>query len=190
MGLHIYLRAPAHGCSSATTLTMKWLEFGGQEFSKRPDMICQSSGHSRCSVVPLGLDQSRGMWCLIRQRHTQTHVRPCAVIEGLKEDHAPPHLDAILTEVSTFADKRRQSMTQGEVETFKQTRADREPEFLQAFGPAAYPVDELLETALLLVLDHLAVDQRRVGLLDRLLGASRLARAWKGLQGMGDFDQR
>jgi hypothetical protein len=49
------------GCSSATTLIMKRLEFGGQEFSKRPDMIGQSSGHSRCSVVPLGLDQSRGM---------------------------------------------------------------------------------------------------------------------------------
>jgi hypothetical protein len=48
-------------CSSATTLIMKRLEFGGQEFSKRPDMIGQSSGHSRCSVVPLGLDQSRGM---------------------------------------------------------------------------------------------------------------------------------
>src|SRR5438132_762581 len=47
-------------CSSATTLIMKWLEFGGQELSKRPDMIGQSSGHSRCSVAPLGLDQSRG----------------------------------------------------------------------------------------------------------------------------------
>ena len=81
-------------------------------------------------------------------------------------------------------------MPQGQVETFKQTRTDREPEFLQALGTAAYPVDEYLETALLLFLDHLAVDQLRVGLLDRLLGASRLARAWKGLQGMVDRDQR
>jgi hypothetical protein len=36
-------------------------------------------------------------------------------------------------------------MPQGQVETFQQTRAAREPEFLQAFGPATYPVDELLD---------------------------------------------
>src|SRR5215831_15062758 len=119
----------------------------------------------------------------------QTHVRPCEVVEDLKEDHTPPHLEAILTEAPALADQRSQCLPQGQVETFQQTRADREPECLQAFGPAAYPVDELLETALLLVLDHLAVDQLPVRLLDRLLGASRLARAWKGLQGMVDFDQ-
>ena len=47
-----------NGCSSATTLIMNGLEFGGQEFSKRPDMIRQSSGHARSSGAPLGLDQS------------------------------------------------------------------------------------------------------------------------------------
>jgi hypothetical protein len=129
---HMLLTMLAHfflwhlkGCSSATTLIMKRLEFGGQEFSKRPDMIGQSSGHSRCSVVPLGLDQSRGMWCLIRQRHAPTHVRPCEVVESLKEDHAPPHLGAILTETPAFANQRRQGMTQGKVETFNQTGTDR-----------------------------------------------------------------
>ena len=81
-------------------------------------------------------------------------------------------------------------MPQGQVETCQPTRAEREPECLHAFGPAAYPVDECLETALLLFLDPLAVDQRRVRRLDRLLGASRRARAWKGLQGMGDCAQR
>src|SRR5262245_30626811 len=119
-----FTMSPSDRCSSASTLTMKWLEFGGQEFAKRPDMIGQSRSHSRCSVMPLGLDQSRGMWRLIRQRHTQTHVRPCEVVEGLKEDHAPPHLDAILTEAPTLADQRSQRLPQSQVETFQQTRAD------------------------------------------------------------------
>jgi mRNA interferase RelE/StbE len=44
--------------SSATTLIMNGLEFGGQELSKRPDMIGQSSGHAGGLVAPLGLDQS------------------------------------------------------------------------------------------------------------------------------------
>ena len=136
-------------------------------------------------MAPLGLDESRGVWFLIRQRYAQTHVRPGEVVEGLEEHHAPPHLDAILTEVPAFADQRRQGMTQGEVETLKQTGADRQPQCLQPLGTAAYTVDELLETALLLLLDHLAVDQLRVGLLDGLLGTSRLARAWKGLRVYG-----
>jgi CheY-like chemotaxis protein len=45
-------------CSSATTLIMNGLEFGGQEFSKRPDMIGHSRGHAGGLVTPLGLDQS------------------------------------------------------------------------------------------------------------------------------------
>src|SRR5437879_398339 len=81
-------------------------------------------------------------------------------------------------------------MTQGDGETLKQAGADRQPQVRQALGTAAYTVDELLETALLRLLDDLAVDQLRVGLLERLLGASRLARARKGLQGMVDLDQR
>src|SRR5215471_61932 len=73
-------------CSSATTLIMQWLEFSGQEFSKRPDMISQSSGHARGAVAPLGPDQPRGGWFLLRQRYTQTHMRPGEVVEGLKEN--------------------------------------------------------------------------------------------------------
>jgi len=53
-----YLQYRADGRSSATTLIMNGLEFGGQELSKRPDMIGQSSGHARGAVAPLGLDQS------------------------------------------------------------------------------------------------------------------------------------
>ena len=94
-------------CSSATTLIMQWLEFSDQELSKRPDMIGQSSGHARGSVAPLGLDQSRGGWFLLRQRYTQTHMRPGEVVEGLKENHAPPHLGAILTEASALTHERR-----------------------------------------------------------------------------------
>src|SRR2546421_704081 len=62
-------------------------------------------------------------------------------------------------------------MTQGEVETLKQTGADRQSQFLQALGTAAHTVDELLETALLRLLDYLAVDQRRRALLERCLFA-------------------
>ena len=43
-------------------------------------------------------------------------------------------------------------MAQGEVETLQQTRADRQPQFLEAFGTAADTVDEGLETALVLLL--------------------------------------
>src|SRR5215813_12665018 len=56
--LQCYPRGVTHWCSSATTLIMNGLEFGGQELSKRPDMISQSSSHARSSVAPLGLDQS------------------------------------------------------------------------------------------------------------------------------------
>src|SRR5215471_6198951 len=80
-------------------------------------------------------------------------------------------------------------MTQGKVETLNQTGANREPQVLQALGTAAYTVDKFLETALLLLLDHLPVDQRRMGLLDGLLRASWFARARKGLQGMVDLEQ-
>lgn len=113
------------GCSSATTLIMKWLEFSGQKLAKCPDMICQASGHARGSVAPLGLDQLRVMWFLGRQRHAQTHVRSGEVVEGLKEDHTPPHLGSVLTETPTLATQRRQGMTQGEVEPLAQTGTDR-----------------------------------------------------------------
>ena len=52
------IQASSLGCSSATTLIMNGLEFRGQELSKRPDMIGQSSGHAGGLVAPLGLDQS------------------------------------------------------------------------------------------------------------------------------------
>ena len=79
-------------------------------------------------------------------------MRSGEVVEGLKEHHAPPHLGAILTEAPAFAHQRRQGMAQGEVETLQQTRADRQPQFLEAFGTAADTVDEGLETALVLLL--------------------------------------
>ena len=75
-------------------------------------------------------------------------------------------------------------MTQGEVETLQQTRADRQPQFLEAFGTAADTVDEGLKTALVLLFDHLPIDQIGVGFLHRLLGTSWFAGAWEGLQGM------
>src|SRR5437660_11274207 len=103
-------RIRVYGCSSATTLIMNRLKFGGQQFSKRPDMIRQSGGHPRCSMAPLGLDQSRGMWRLLRQRQAQTHVRPCEVVERLKQDHAPSHLGGILTATPDFAHQRCQGM--------------------------------------------------------------------------------
>lgn len=81
-------------------------------------------------------------------------------------------------------------MTQGEVETFNQTGTDREPQFLQPSGPAEYAVDQHFQAPLLLLLDHLPVDQIRVGLLDRVPGASPLARARKDLEAMVALDQR
>src|SRR5438093_6054540 len=91
------------GYSSAITLIMDRLKFNGQKLSKCPDMICQSSSHTRGAVAPLGLDASQDVWLLLRQRHAQTHVRPGKVVEGLKEHHAPPHVGTIFTETPAFA---------------------------------------------------------------------------------------
>src|SRR5215468_3230871 len=169
---------------------MQWLELSGQELSKHPDMIGQSSGHSRCAVAPLGPEQSRGEWYRLRQRDTQTHMRPGKVVEGLKENHTPPPLGAILTEAPALTHERRQGMTQGKVEPLKQTGADREPPCLQALGTAAHTGDQLLQTALGLLFDDLPIDQIGMGVLHRVLGASWLARAGKGLARMIDRDQR
>ncbi len=116
-------------------------------------------------------------------------MRSGEVVEGLKEHHTPPHLGAILTETPALPYQRRQGLAQGEVETLKQTGADRQPPFLETFGTAAYTVDECLETALVLLFDHLPIDQIGAGRLHWLLGTARLAGAWKGLQGMVDLDQ-
>src|SRR6266480_4389339 len=140
--------ASTGGCSSATTLIMNGLEFGGQELSKRPDMLGQSSGHSGGLVAPLGLDQSCGAWLWIRERHAPTPMRSGEVVAGLQENHTPPHVGAILTATPTLTHQRRQSLAQGKVETLKHTGADRQPPFLEAFGTAAYTRDECLETAL------------------------------------------
>ena len=174
----------SRGCSSATTLIMNRFKFSSQKLSKRPDMIRQSGGHARGSVAPLGLNQARGMWFLLRQRQAQAHVRPGKIVEGLKEDHAPSHLRAILPETPALAHQRRQSMTQGEVETFNQTGADRVSQRFEPLAPAAHAVDQLLETPLAFLFDHLSIDQIRVGFLERLFGAAWLSRAWKGLQGI------
>src|SRR5215471_821050 len=129
------------------------------------------------------------MGCLLRHRQAQTHVRPGEVVEGLKQHHAPPHMGAILTETRAFAHQRRQGMTQGQVETFNQTGTDRQPQLLQSSASAAHAVDQRLQPPLALLFAYLAIDQCGVWLLHGLFGASRLARAWEGLQGMVDFDQ-
>ncbi len=77
-------------------------------------------------MTPLGLNQSRGLRLLLRQRRAQTHVRPGKVVEGLKEDDTPPHLGAILTETLAFSHRRGQGMTQRKIETFDQTGANPE----------------------------------------------------------------
>src|SRR5215831_2158800 len=150
---------------------MNWLKFDSQKLSKRPDMLCQSSSHARGAVTPLGLDDSQAVWLLFRQRHAQTHVWPCKVVEGLKEHHAPPHVGTIFTEAPAFADQRSEGMTQGEVQTLEQTRADRQTQFLQPLGATAHAVHQLLQTPLALLFDHLAIDQIGMGLLKRLLRA-------------------
>ena len=81
-------------------------------------------------------------------------------------------------------------MTQGEVKTLKQTGADRQSQFLQSLSPAADVVDQGVQTPFPFLFDHLAIDQIRMRLLDRLPGAPRLSRASKGFQAMVDFDQR
>ena len=79
-------------------------------------------------------------------------------------------------------------MTQREVQTLEQTRADRQPQFLQPLGATAHAIHQLLQASLPLLFDHLSIDQIWMGLLDRLFGTSWLAGMRKGLQGMIDPD--
>src|SRR5262252_4247709 len=108
-------------------------------------------------------------------------MRSSEVVEGMKEHHALPHLGALLTEAPALAHQRRQGSAEGEVKPLQQTRADRQPQCLEAFGTAADTVDEGLDTALVLLFFHLAIDLIGMGFLDRLLGTSWFAGAWKGL---------
>src|SRR5215510_4669938 len=80
-------------------------------------------------------------------------------------------------------------MAQSEVETFNHTGADRVAQRFEPLAPAAHAVEQLSETPLAFLFDHLAIDQIRVGFPARLLGTSWLSRAWKGLQGMVDVNQ-
>lgn len=169
---------------------MKRLEFDCQQLSERPYMISESSSHPRRSLHPLGSNQSRGRLILIRQRHPQTQMGPCEVVERLEEDDSPLQLAPLLTETPGLSDQRSERMAQGEVEPFNQTGTDREPQFLQSSGPAEHAGAQRFQASLLLLLDHLSVDQIRVGLLDRVPGASPLAGARKGLKGMVALDQR
>ena len=81
-------------------------------------------------------------------------------------------------------------MPPGQVEPRKQPGADRAPPCLQALGTTAPRGDALLETALGLLFDHLPLDQSGMGLFQRGLGASWLARAGQGRERLGDLAQR
>lgn len=47
-------------------------------------------------MLPLGLNPAGVRWRLIRQKQTQTHVRPSKVVEGVKEGHPPPHVRVLI----------------------------------------------------------------------------------------------
>jgi hypothetical protein len=172
--------------SSATTLIMNRLEFSGQKFAKRPHMIRQSGGHTRGSMLPLGLHPSRGRGLLLRQRQASTYVRPGKVVEGLQQNHPPAPLGTILTTALAFSPQRCQSMTQRQIETLNQTGAARQPQCRQALGTAAHPIHHLLQTSLAFLCDHLAIHQIRVRFLHRLLGTPSLSRRRKRLERLID----
>src|SRR5262249_13502962 len=66
--------------------------------------------------------------------------------DSLKEHHTSPHVGTIFTEAPALADQRSQCMTQREVQTLDQTRANRQPQFLQPPGATAHAVHHLLQT--------------------------------------------
>ena len=72
-------------------------------------MIRQSGGHARGSMMPLGLNQSRGIWSLLRQRQAQTHMRPGKVVEGLQEHYASPHMGT--KKLATLQHAEQQALT-------------------------------------------------------------------------------
>ena len=172
--------------SSAITLTLHWLTFGSQQFAKRPDMVRPSGGHARGALTPLGREEARGVWLRRRQRDAPTHVRPSTVVASLQQHPAAPPVGPIFPDAPVWTTQRRSGMPPGQGETRKQTGAQREPPVLPARGTAASTGDTVRETALLLRLDPLPVDQRRRGRRDGLRGASWLARTRQGLQGLGD----
>src|SRR3989442_13206365 len=104
-----------------------------------------------------------------RQRHAPTPRRSGAVVEGLHEHDTPPPGRALLPAAPTLTHQRRQGLAEGEVETRKDTGADRPPQCREALGPAAYTRDECRETAVGRLFDHLPLDPSGVGLLHRWL---------------------
>ena len=156
--------------SSAITLTLHWLTFGSQQFAKRPDMVRPSGGHARGALTPLGREEARGVWLRRRQRDAPTHVRPSNVVASLQQHPAAPPVGPIFPDAPVWTTQRRSGMPQGQGETRKQTGAQREPPVLPARGTAASTGDTVRETALLLRLDPLPVDQRRRGRRDGLRG--------------------
>jgi hypothetical protein len=149
-------------------------------------MVRPSGGHARGALTPLGLEEARGVWLRRRQRDAPTHVRPSTVVASLQQHPAAPPVGPIFPDAPVLTNQRRSGMPPGQGETRKQTGAQREPPVLPARGTAASTGDTVRETALLLRLDPLPVDQRRRGRRDGLRGASWLARTRQGLQGLGD----
>ena len=70
-----------------------------------------------------------------------------------------------------------------------QSGAERKPKLPEPFGSAEHAADYFLKASLLPLLDYLAVDQIRMGLLDRVLRPPLFSCTGKGLQGMVELDQ-
>jgi hypothetical protein len=56
-----------------------------------------------------GLNQSRAMWLLLMPKQAQTPMRSGKVIEGLKQDHMPPHLGALFTQTPALTTEGSQA---------------------------------------------------------------------------------
>ena len=117
-------------------------------------------------------------------------MRSDHIVEGLEEDHPLPQALAVFAETGRLAPQRRQSLTQGQVHPFDQGRADREAQGCQAGGSQHDASAERQQLALLLLFDHLPIDQIRMGLTARLVGASPLIRAGKRCDDVEGGDER
>jgi len=152
-------------------------------------MIRQTSRHPRCSCLPLGLNQPRPRWSGVLKWQPQTVMRPGEVVQGVEEDDPPTQLLPVFARAPTLALKRRQGVTQGQVQALNQTGADLQPEFSQARGTAADRRRERFEVALFFLLDQLSVDPFGMRLQHGLARAARFAGPRKFLESMVDRDQ-
>ena len=138
-------------------------------------MFSQASGHRWCSVLPFRLDQTFRRLTLRCQGQSEAHMRSGEVVKGMEEADSPSHLVPVFAEAQGFARERSQCLAHGEVKPLNQVGTDGKTKFFESLSTTKDALRQGLESAALLLFDNLCVDQVRMGLYDRVSGATSLS---------------